>query len=188
MQVKGDISDVLMIIAPRVQESADALEQAAREIFEYITRRSKGHPVTSDTEIYIADSIGEMGLWYRLAPVSFVGHSLGPLGKPLGGKNPFEAVALNSVIIHWPAVEGFAESYAGLQQYDAPALVKSVEELAAEVVRLLEPTQREGMLKGANDLIAERGEVLDLTWDTIAKALRDQLMRLYRARSLRGRR
>jgi 3-deoxy-D-manno-octulosonic-acid transferase len=85
--------NALLIIAPRFPDSADAIEAAARSIFQNVARRSRKELPDAQTNVYRADTLGEMGLWYRLAPVSFVGHSLGPSGKPLGGKNPYEAAA-----------------------------------------------------------------------------------------------
>ena len=166
------LPNALLVVAPRFLESADALEEEARKMFDCVVRRSRSQDLVSGTQVYIADTIGEMGLWYRLAPVSFVGHSLGPPGKPLGGKNPFEAAALNSAIIHGCAVEDFEESYAGLHEQNAAVQVDSVEHLSDEILRLMNPRHREDMLKGANDLIADRGAVLVITWDAISKVLR----------------
>ena len=166
------LPNALLVVAPRFLESADALEEEARKMFDCVVRRSRSQDLVSGTQVYIADTIGEMGLWYRLAPVSFVGHSLGPPGKPLGGKNPFEAAALNSAIIHGRAVEDFEESYAGLHEQNAAVQVDSVEHLSDEILRLMNPRHREDMLKGANDLIADRGAVLGITWDAISKVLR----------------
>ena len=62
------------------------------------------------TEIYIADTIGELGLIYRLAPIVFMGGSL----VRHGGQNPIEAAKLGAAILHGPHVWNFADIYAAL--------------------------------------------------------------------------
>ena len=82
-----------MIWAPRHTRDGDVAEALARVVFDHVARRSRDEPLEPDTQVYLADTIGEMGLWYRLAPTSFMGHSL---VEGLEGKNPYEAAALGS--------------------------------------------------------------------------------------------
>ena len=70
-------------------------------------RRSEGGQIAPETPVFLADTLGEMGLWYRLAPVSFVGGSL----VPVGGHNPFEPAALGSAILTGPHVHNFQEIF-----------------------------------------------------------------------------
>ena len=165
------VPNALLIIAPRFLQSADAIETEARLAFARTARRSKSELPHDRTEVYIADTIGEMGLWYRIAPVSFIGHSLGPEGKPLGGKNPYEAAALQSAIIHGPSVADFAETYQGLQEAGAAVLVRDEKELSESVLRLFDDAERSRILHGARDVIAARRGVLDDTWDAVSRVL-----------------
>ena len=64
-----------------------------------MAQRSKGEAIGADTDVYLADTLGEMGLWYRIASVSFVGGSL----VDVGGHNPFEPALLGSAILLRPA-------------------------------------------------------------------------------------
>ena len=100
------LPDLLLLIAPRQRTDADQTEASARAHFApvAISRRSLGAPITRATKVYIADTIGEMGLWYRLAPVAYTGQSLPVPGRTLGGKNPFEAVALGCMVVRGPNV------------------------------------------------------------------------------------
>lgn len=164
--VKGQLPDVLLIVAPRHIADGEDLEQAASERFEHVSRRSKGEGIDTDTEVYIADSIGEMGLWYRLAPISFVGHSLDHSLK-LEGKNPFEAAALGSAILHGPSVSYFAESYAALWEEGAAWKVDSAEALAQAVLQFQDQATREKMSAAAKRVIEAQSAVLDQTWDVI---------------------
>ena len=157
----------LMIIAPRHVGDGDALEAMARAQFEHVSRRSTGVPITAQTQVYIADTIGEMGLWYRLAPISFVGHSLDVNDAGLDGKNPFEAAALGSAILHGPAVSYFEESYQVLTAEGAAREIKSVADLAVAVVLLQDAGARAAMTAGARRVIDAQSAVLSETWAAI---------------------
>jgi len=101
---------LLTIIAPRHPERGRdilALTAAARL---HGVLRSQGALPGAETEIYIADTMGELGLIYRAAPVVYVGGSL----VPHGGQNPIEAAKLDTAIIHGPHVWNFREIYAAL--------------------------------------------------------------------------
>src|SRR6202011_6284602 len=72
--------------------------------------RSSGQLPGRDTDVYVADTIGDIGLLYRLAPIVFVGGSL----VRHGGQNPIEAAKLGAAILHGPHVWNFTEIYAAL--------------------------------------------------------------------------
>lgn len=169
--VQNRLSEALMIIAPRHVADGEALETLAKERFDHVARRSLGEVPSPKTQVYIADTIGEMGLWYRIAPVSFVGHSLDLEGAGLEGKNPFEAAALGSAILHGPAVSYFAESYAALLAEGGARQIGSVPELADALVAVQAEEARKGMTVGAQRVIEAQSEVLVQTWNAIATRL-----------------
>ncbi len=163
----------LLIIAPRYPDRADALEALAKAAFSEVGRRSKGDDVNPAGQVYIADTIGEMGLWYRVAPVSFVGHSMSDTdGVGGGGKNPYEAMALGSAVVHGPDVSDFAETYALLLRVGASHEVRTSQELGEAVSRLLATEARADMLDEAEGVIEERRSVLDATWSVLNRHLR----------------
>ena len=86
-QVAADHPDLLTIIVPRHPARGDAIHAtlAARGL--RVARRRRGEPITDQTDVYLADTMGELGLFYRLAGIAFVGGSL--VAK--GGHNPFES-------------------------------------------------------------------------------------------------
>jgi 3-deoxy-D-manno-octulosonic-acid transferase len=163
------LPDALLILAPRNTRDGDEAERLARAAFAHVARRTKDQPIVPDTQVYIADTIGEMGLWYRLAPVSFVGHSL---GAGLEGKNPFEAAALGSAILHGPDVSYFAESYDALAAEGGALQVTGPQSLAAAVLRLRNAAERRRMTEGAARVIETSRGVLDRTWNVIRDAIR----------------
>ncbi len=100
--------DALLVIAPRVPARGPELMSLCPE---GTLRRSASSalPASSDS-VYVADTIGEMGLWYSLAPVAMMGGSW----AKVGGHNPYEPLALACNVIHGPHVWNFSESYAEL--------------------------------------------------------------------------
>lgn len=155
----------LLILAPRNMGDADGIEAAAKAGFDHVTRRSTGGAPSTDAQVYIADTLGEMGLWYRLAPVSFVGHSQPVEGTPLRGKNPFEAVALGSAVIHGSSVVDFSETYEELDQAGAAVEVNSADDLAQAVLQPAEVHKE--FATRATQIVAQKGRILDETWAVI---------------------
>ena len=88
--------------------------------------RSRGELPRPDTDVYVADTLGELGLIYRLAPIVFVGGSL----ASHGGQNPIEPIKLGAAILHGPHVWNFAEIYAALDKSHGAERVTDVSELA----------------------------------------------------------
>ncbi len=168
--IREAVPEALCIVAPRHIADGAPLGDAMEEVGLSVALRSGEEAVSAGTAVYIADTIGEMGLWYRLAPVSFVGHSLPPEGTHLGGKNPYEAAALNSVILHGPAVSDFDETYAALNEAGASLEVWSAEALAEAVTELLNEDARVPYLAAAARVVDERRAVLETTWQIIDAA------------------
>ena len=167
--------EALLIVAPRYLDSADALEDEARREFRRVLRRSRGETPDFETQVYIADTIGEMGLWYRLSSVSFVGHSIGAVdGSGGGGKNPYEAMALGSAVMHGPDVADFEETYEALLEAGASRKVASMHEVGGVVSELLAGKARAPLLDAAARVIESRKGVLDKTWSVLERHLPTQ--------------
>lgn len=163
--------DALLIIAPRNISEGAAIAKAAEDRFDGVALRSAGQDITASTCVYIADTMGEMGLWYRLAPVSFIGYSLVVPEVLLKGKNPFEAAALGSAILHGPRIEDFAETYASLDRAGAAIEIAQADDLAPQVSCALEPNENKRLSAAAHGVIQAQQQVLDVTWQAIAEIL-----------------
>ncbi len=150
-QALRECPDLLLIIAPRQMAQADATEAAARAAFAQarIARRSRDEPITPETCLYIADTLGEMGLWYRLVPVAYTGQSLPVEHARPGGKNPFEAASLGVMILHGPHVDDFREAYAQLGASGGALAVADATALGRAVVQAQEPGFRAPYVAGA---------------------------------------
>lgn len=157
--------DLLTIIVPRHPERGPGIATVLGGSGLTVARRAAGEPVTPETEVYVADTIGELGLFYRLAPIAFIGKSLS--GE--GGQNPLEAAQLGCAIVHGPHMENFAQIAESLEKAGASYCVDSAEELAAVVARLLGDQAERGRRAAAARAVAvaEAG-VLDAVIDVIA--------------------
>jgi 3-deoxy-D-manno-octulosonic-acid transferase len=113
-----------------------------------------------DTGIYVADTVGELGLIYRLAPIVLVGGSL----ASHGGQNPIEPVKLGAAILHGPPVWNFAEIYAALDKARGAQLVADVEELASRAGAWLQNAgERAAAANAARETVAALGGGLERT-------------------------
>lgn len=172
-QALQQVPDLLMIIAPRQTRDADKTEAAALACFprDQIARRSRGEPVTEQTRVYIADTIGEMGLWYRLAPVAYTGQSLPLPDLTMTGKNPFEAAALGCMIVHGPNVGNFREAYARLHDVGGALEVADPVQMAQAVVQAQDPAFRAPFVAGAAMVQAQNMQPLDMALEMLLSRL-----------------
>lgn len=146
--------DLLTIIAPRHAERGAAIAAAAAAHGLVASRRARGDAVTAETGLYVADTMGELGLLYRLAAVVFMGKSLGGAG---GGQNPLEPAKLGCCILHGPAVANFADIYAMLGARGGALEVADAAALAEAVTRLLDDPDALDAVAGAAAATIEAG-------------------------------
>jgi 3-deoxy-D-manno-octulosonic-acid transferase len=127
-QLRKEQPTALLIISPRYPARGPQVAAEAGRCGPH-GLRSRGDELTHEQAVYVADTIGEMGLWYRLAPVAFVGGSL----VPVGGHNPFEPLALGCAVLHGPQVHHFAASYEALGAQGFTRVVTSPDDIARGV-------------------------------------------------------
>jgi 3-deoxy-D-manno-octulosonic-acid transferase len=106
--------------------------------------------IAPDTDIYVADTLGELGLFYSLAPFAFIGGSL----VPHGGQNPIEAVKLGTGVITGPHWHNFPEVYQALAESGGCRFVTSLEDLVQTARALYDdPASLDLMKARANDTV-----------------------------------
>ncbi len=110
-----------------------------------------------DTDIYVTYGDDNLGLWFRLAPVSFLGHSL----VVAGGCDPFEAAALGSAILHGPHTQNFQNSFDRLSDAGAARMVYNSEMLATALSETLSPDRAAEMAHAAWEVSSAGAEVND---------------------------
>nr|WP_321483798.1 3-deoxy-D-manno-octulosonic acid transferase [uncultured Cohaesibacter sp.] len=127
------IPNLLTIIVPRHPERSEDIMKELVGIVPRIQRRSEEPDLLPKTDIYIADTIGEMGLFYRLSRIAFVGGSL----VNHGGQNPIEPARLGCTILHGPSVENFQNIYEALDQTGGAECLHNERELIQSLARLM---------------------------------------------------
>lgn len=125
--------DTCLILAPRDPSRAKRIQKHARDLGFQAAILSTDSTNISDIQIAILDTVGQLGVWYRLADRCFVGGSF----SEVGGHNPYEPALLDCAISHGPNVTNFADDYAAFHREDAVTQVRNSEELAKT---LLDPT------------------------------------------------
>jgi 3-deoxy-D-manno-octulosonic-acid transferase len=120
---------LLTVIAPRHPLRGEAIAEIAKFAGLPVAMRSRRSQPMPDIGVYVADTLGELGLIYRLAPIVFMGGSL----ARHGGQNPIEAVGLGAAVLHGPHVWNFAEIYATL---DAAHGAERIDDEVALTARL----------------------------------------------------
>lgn len=123
--------DLLTILVPRHAERGADLELLCGT--RAFCRRSTGGEITPQTAIYIADTMGEMGLFFRLAPFCFMGGTL----VPLGGHNPLEPAALHCAVLAGPHTSSAVTAYDAILNAQGFGRVSSSPDIAREAARLL---------------------------------------------------
>jgi 3-deoxy-D-manno-octulosonic-acid transferase len=127
------VPGLLTILVPRHATRGDAIAAALRAGGVAVAQRSRGEAPRADTAFWLADTMGELGLFYRLAPVVFVGGSL----VPHGGQNPLEPAALEAALLLGPHTFNFADIVGALTRAGAAREVIDAESLAEAVAALL---------------------------------------------------
>jgi 3-deoxy-D-manno-octulosonic-acid transferase len=113
--------------------------------------------------VYIADTLGEMGLWYRAAPVSFIGGSL----MPIGGHNPYEPILLGSNVITGPHIGNFQDIYSALDNADGCLIAANAEELSDAVKTALTGQAGDQMHANAKGCLLGAQSVTDQVKQTV---------------------
>jgi len=109
-KLRQEHSDLRLIIAPRHPDRGAAIKQIS-ERFGYQTALRSGQEL-EDFDVFVADSLGEMHIWFQISAAAFIGGSL----VPKGGHTPFEPAAYGCPIIHGPSVENFVDGYAEIAE------------------------------------------------------------------------
>ncbi len=158
--LKKQFPDLLTLLVPRHPERGDEIEGEISSGGLVCSRRTRKAGIAAGTDIYLADTIGEMGLFLRLADAVFMGRSL----AAKGGQNPLEPASTGTAILAGKHVNNFRDSYRNLLKNKAVRLVEDGDMLAANLAYLLSnPAERERMAAAAKQTLDEMGGALART-------------------------
>ena len=159
-RLQADFPGLLTMIAPRHPERGPGIAEIAAAAGLTAALRSRGELPKRTTQIYVADTVGELGLIYRLASAVFIGGSL----VRHGGQNPVEAAKLRTAILHGPHVWNFAEIYAVLDNAHGAEPIDDVNRLTAHLAAWLGDPDACARVGQAGHVVMENlGGALDRT-------------------------
>lgn len=147
--VRRAVPDALLVVVPRHPERGPGIARALAASGRDVRLKSRGD--RAGGEIYVADGLGELGLYFRLAEIVFMGGSL----VARGGQNPLEPARLGCAILHGPHMENFAETAAALA--GAARVVAGPDALAAALAELFADDALRARLAVRAAAVAERG-------------------------------
>lgn len=155
--------DLCLILIPRHPERAEQIEQLITDTGLRHSRRSTGDVPTDQTQVYLADTLGELGTLYALSPIVFLGGSL----LPIGGHNPFEVATAGAAILTGPGTANFAETFPPLIAAGGAIETPDAEAISAAVGTWLSDTAalaaaRAAAARFADEKAAELQGVTDL--------------------------
>lgn len=150
---------LLLVVIPHVPWRASEFARVLTEQSVAFGISSLEDAPSPDSEIYLVDQDDQLGLWYRLAPLSFIGQTLS--GRADDGPDPIHATTLGSVVIHGPRIGQHRQAFERLQRAGAVREVKNEQELAATVAQLLAPDRAAALAHAAWNTTTSGSEVVD---------------------------
>lgn len=168
-KLRQEFSDLLLVLVPRHPSRAPEIARAAGERGLNLAARSTSDPVRRETDVFLGDTLGEMGLFYRLAPVTFLGGSF----VDVGGHNPVEAALAGSALITGPKVANARGVYKDFWNRGAAIRVSEPSDLARHVGALLNDADRiREQAETARSIVEEGRGALGKTLDLLKRVLR----------------
>jgi 3-deoxy-D-manno-octulosonic-acid transferase len=156
----GYFPSLLTVIVPRHPNRGEAIARTIAAAGLRAAQRSREEMPTAVTDIYVADTLGELGLFYRLSPVVFMGGSL----VEHGGQNPIEAVKLGASIVHGPHVFNFTDVYDALDRAGGARKAGTPEDVVNQLGQLLDdPAARDSMVAASAHVVSQLGGALERT-------------------------
>lgn len=148
--------DLCLILAPRHPERGQDVMNLIAGASLSLTRRTRGD--MPGAQVFLADTMGELGTWYALSDIVFLGGSL----LRIGGHNPFEVAQSGASVLSGTHVANFAETYSKMEAMGAVRYVTDAADLAARVDHLLrDDADRAKSCKAARDFTAGQTDQLD---------------------------
>ena len=159
-------ADAFLIIAPRHPRRGEPLQQLARDQGFHVARRSLCDEISQSTQVYIADTLGEIGALYALSPIAFLGGSFGEEG----GHNPYEPASFGSAILYGPRVKNFADAYTALSDVGAAMIVDEPGQLGHAVAGLISDDQSDVLARAGLEYMAQTQDCLS-TYSNLIEAV-----------------
>ncbi len=155
---------LLLLLVPETEDDGVICDQVAQESGLRVCRWDQGDDLDENTQVLLCESSDELGLWYRLAPLVFLG---GSISAGHGGSEPLEAAALGTAIIYGPNVGRHLAAYSRLVDAGAARIVRDTESLSGAVTQLLAPDRAAAMAHAGWDIVSSSAMVADEIVETV---------------------
>lgn len=173
---------LLLILVPADPARGEAIAAAAQAMGMNVARRSAEEEPHNEHQLYIADTEGELGLWYRLAPITFMGGTLrlddaqagaikGPESADDDGRDPLEPAALGSAVIHGPRTAAWEATYRAFARMRGAWRVSNGAGLAEAVIALLAPDRAAVLARAGWSVATQGAEATDRAVELVIEAL-----------------
>ena len=163
-----DHPDLCLLLVPRHPERAEEIAAKIAQAGLNHARRSSGEALTSKTQVYLADTLGELGTWYAVSPIVFLGGSL----LPIGGHNPFEVAQAGAAVLTGPGYSNFIETFPPMITSGGATEVHDTTELSRAVdLWLTQPAQLQSARDAARAYVDEQSGQLDVMVERLISSL-----------------
>ncbi len=149
---------MLLVVVPDNPANAQSMRETIAAGGWRVAHWDNGDFPEENTQVLFAETPDELGLWYRIAPISFVGSSL---IAGAGGRDPLEPAALGSAILYGPSVRRYLGSYTRLANVGAARIVKDADSLTAALMFLAAPDQVAAMAHAGWQVVSDSAAVSD---------------------------
>ena len=158
---------LLVIVPDDIEQCQGMREHLDQNGWRYITW-SEGQLPEETTQVIFADTHGELGLWYRIAPITFMASSL---HSGQTGRDPNEPAVHGSAILYGPNIKNHLASYSRYAEAGGARIVRDTDTLSAAVRRLIAPDQSATMAHAAWDVASSGAEITDKIIDCVQDTL-----------------
>lgn len=162
---------LLLVILPDQPDDAAQIASQMRRTGFHVALRSQTPALVEPVQVLVIDTGDDLGLWYRIAPVTYLGGTL----HGGGCRDPFEPASLGSAVLHGPYVAPFERHAARLNAADASRLIKSDAALGAAVEALLAPDKTAKMAHAAWDVTSRGADVTNRIVTLIRQRLENRV-------------
>ncbi|MES0880172.1 3-deoxy-D-manno-octulosonic acid transferase [Roseibium sp. SCP14] len=136
--LRREFPGLLLVLVPRHPARAGEIRELVEQRGLHVASRAAGDDIQAGTDVYLGDTLGEMGIYYRLAPVTFLAGSF----SDVGGHNPVEAALSGSALVTGPKVANARAVYKDFFSSGAATRLEDPDDLAKAIARLLEDPER----------------------------------------------
>jgi 3-deoxy-D-manno-octulosonic-acid transferase len=148
LDLKQKFKDLITIIIPRhINRSEDIIENL-KNLKLKVIKRTSGLKPSSDCDILVVDTYGEMSNFLELSNLAFIGGSI----INHGGQNPLEAVRMGNYVMHGGKIDNFKEIYKELKNYKISSEVKNISEMKKVFVKKYNYKKSKNKIKRIHDL------------------------------------